>query len=85
MSRSLLVDAATGAILSTIGATSDEAAALYAGTGQIVMAITDDTGAHVNDAAVEVDLETGEVVNISGGAPATGFETAALQEVTAPE
>lgn len=83
MSRFLLVDNATGAILSTISATSEASALLYAGAGQTVFAMTDDQGAFVDDAGMKV--VSAAIVNIAGGTTPAQFADLTLQEVTPPE
>ena len=83
MSRFLLVDNATGAILSTISATSEASALLYAGAGQTVFAMTDDQGAFVDDAGMKV--VSAAIVNIAGGTTPAQFADLTLQEVAPPE
>jgi len=83
VSRFLLVDNATGAILSTISATSEASALLYAGAGQTVFAMTDDQGAFVDDAGMKV--VSAAIVNIAGGTTPAQFADLTLQEVAPPE
>jgi len=83
VSRFLLVDNATGAILSTISATSEASALLYAGAGQTVVAMTDDRGAFVDDASMKV--VSAAIVTIAGGTTPAQFADLTLQEVTPPE
>lgn len=85
MSRFLRVDSTTGAILSTIREVDPTVAVLYAEAGEIIMAITSDTGAFVDDGAVEVDLTSFEIKTKVGGTVATGFESSVAEEITVPE
>jgi len=83
VSRFLLVDDATGAILSTISASSEASALLYAGAGQTVFAMTDDQGAFVDDSILKV--ASAAIVTIAGGTTPAQFADLTLQEVAPPE
>ena len=83
MSRFLLVDVATGAIVSTISAASEAVALLHAASGQTVFAMTEDRGGFVNDATMKVQASA--LVNIAGGDTPAQFSGLILEEVTPPE
>jgi hypothetical protein len=83
VSRFLLVNEATGAIVSTISAVSEAVALLHAGSGQAVLAMTQDRGGFINDATMKV--EDGSLVTIEGGTTPAQFSDLILQEVSSPE
>jgi hypothetical protein len=83
MSRYLVINSTTSAILKTISASDEDVALLQAGAGEAVMVMADDTGAFVDDALLEVDVATGAIVTISGGTTPDVFADLTLTELTA--
>ena len=75
MSRALVIDTASGAILRTITA-SPTMLAEQVLPGEAVFVITDDTGAFINDAALRVS-EAGEIEALTGSAPVLSIELVA--------
>ena len=90
MSRFLMLDGTTGGILTVITESDPAIAALYAvqpdaPVGAVVMAITTDTGAHIQEDVVKVDLETGGIVTSADGEPVSDFEGSVLEQIDITE
>lgn len=71
--RYLVVDDASGTILSIVRATEDSVAILYMEAGSLVLAVSEDDGSFIDQGTLFVDLETLGVKLVSNESSVTNF------------